>query len=59
MISVCLASYEDDHFLNDQITSILVQLSEFDELIKYLNNKEKEDKGQRLIEINNWLTSLS
>tara|TARA_Y100001935_G_C17207092_1_gene458143 strand:- start:174 stop:875 length:702 start_codon:yes stop_codon:yes gene_type:complete len=33
MISVCLASYEDDHFLNDQITSILVQLSKFDELI--------------------------
>ncbi len=33
--------------------------TEFDELIKYLNNKEKEDKGQRLIEINNWLTSLS
>ena len=32
---------------------------EFSELLKYLEDKEKEDKGQRLIEIENWLSTLN
>ena len=32
---------------------------EFNEILKYLKAKEREDKGQRLIEIINWLSFLS
>jgi len=33
--------------------------SEFDILIEALKNKENTDKGQRLIEISNWLKLLN
>ena len=33
--------------------------NEFNEILKYLKVKEREDKGQRLIEIGNWLSLLS
>ena len=32
---------------------------EFNEILKYLESKEKEDKGQRLQELSNWLSFLS
>jgi len=32
---------------------------EFNEILKYLESKEKEDKGQRLQELSNWLSLLS
>ena len=45
-------------FWKDNYRNIFSE-TEFNEIVKYLNEKEKKDKGQRLIEINNWLNSLN
>ena len=45
-------------FWRNQYNQIFSNL-EFDILMKALKNKENTDKGQRLIEINNWLKLLN